>query len=138
VASRPAEVIGNGFAVWCLRFLYELDPPYNCFPSLHVAHSFVSALTCYRVNRGVGIAGAICAVLVGISTLFTKQHYILDVIAGILLAWAAYAIFLRRYPRSEVPDLERRLAPAFALCIIGIVVLALAGFWIAYRFTANT
>jgi hypothetical protein len=44
-----------------LRFLYSSDPPYNCFPSLHAAHSFVSALTCYRVHRGVGIAAVLGA-----------------------------------------------------------------------------
>ena len=137
MAPRPAEVIGKGFVVWCLRFLYELDPPYNCFPSIHVAHSFVSALTCYRVHRGVGIASAIAASLIGISTLFSKQHYILDVIAGILLACAAYAVFLRSYPRNEIPDLDRRLAPVFALCIIGVVVLALAGFWVAYQLSGE-
>jgi len=137
MASRPAEVIGKGFAVWGLRFLYDADPPYNCFPSLHVAHSFVSALTCYRVHRGVGISAGICASLVGLSTLLTKQHYILDVLAGILLAWGAYAIFLRSYPRDDIPDLERRLAPVLALCIIGIVVLALAGFWVAYRLSGE-
>jgi membrane-associated phospholipid phosphatase len=137
MASRPAEVIGKGFAVWCLRFLYELDPPYNCFPSLHVAHSFVSALTCYRVHRRLGIAAMVCASLVGLSTLFTKQHYILDVIAGILLAFAAYALFLRSYPRHDIPDLDRRLAPLLALCIVAILAIALGCFWIAYRFNEN-
>lgn len=100
VAPRPAAVTGEGFAVQGLRFLYGADPPYNCFPSLHVAHSFVSALACYRVHRGVGIAAALCATLVGVSTLYTKQHYVLDVVAGILLAGVAYAVFLRRSPRG--------------------------------------
>jgi hypothetical protein len=40
-APRPEDVAGEGFMVWGLRFLYDADPPYNCFPSLHVAHSFV-------------------------------------------------------------------------------------------------
>lgn len=56
-------MVGEGFAVWGLRALYRADPPCNCFPSLHVAHSFVSAL-------------------VAMSTVFIKQHYVLDVIAG--------------------------------------------------------
>jgi membrane-associated phospholipid phosphatase len=137
MAPRPAEVIGKGFMVWGLRFLYGADPPYNCFPSLHVAHSFVSALTCYRVHRRVGIAAMICASLVGLSTLFTKQHYILDVLAGILLACAAYALFLRTYPRHEVPDLDRRLAPVLALCIVAILAIALACFWVAYNFSGT-
>jgi membrane-associated phospholipid phosphatase len=133
VAPRPVELIGEGFAVWGLRFLYSADPPYNCFPSLHVAHSFVSALTCYRVHRGMGIAATLCAALVGVSTLYTKQHYVLDVIAGIFLACVAYAVFLRDYPRERVPELERRLAPVFALCVIGILGIAFACFRVAYK-----
>jgi hypothetical protein len=38
VAPRPASYSGEGFGVWGLRALYGSDPPYNCFPSLHVAH----------------------------------------------------------------------------------------------------
>ena len=45
VAPRPETISGDDFASWGLRFLYDADPRYNCFPSLHVAHSFVSALT---------------------------------------------------------------------------------------------
>ncbi|HEX7184019.1 MAG TPA: phosphatase PAP2 family protein [Thermoanaerobaculia bacterium] len=132
-APRPAKVLGEGFAVWGLRFLYSADPPYNCFPSLHVAHSFVSALACYRVHRGVGIAAALCASLVGLSTLYTKQHYILDVIAGIFLACVAYIVFLRNDPRAEIPELERRLAPVLALGIIGILGLVVVCFWVVYQ-----
>lgn len=133
VAPRPAKVIGEGFVVWGLRFLYSADPPYNCFPSLHVAHSFVSALTCYRVHRGVGIATALCASLIGISTLYTKQHYILDVIAGIFLAYVAYFVFLRSYPRGEIPELDRCLAPVLALGTIGALGFGAACFWVVYQ-----
>ena len=137
MAPRPAKVIGEGFVLWGLRFLYSADPPYNCFPSLHVAHSFVSALTCYRVHRGVGVAAGLCASLIGVSTLYTKQHYILDVIAGIFLACVAYVVFLRNYPRKEIPELDRRLAPVFALGIIGILGLAFACFWVAYKMSGE-
>jgi membrane-associated phospholipid phosphatase len=133
VAPRPARVTGEGFHVWGLRFLYEADPPYNCFPSLHVAHSFVSALTCYRVHRGLGFAAIICGSLVALSTLFTKQHYILDVVAGIALAGIAYVAFLRNYPSGEIPATERRVAPFLALVVIGIVALCTACYWVAYR-----
>lgn len=133
VAPRPDKVMGDGFAVWGLRFLYDADPPYNCFPSIHVAHSFVSALACYRVNRTLGLVTLSCASLVAISTLFTKQHYVADVIAGILLALAAYAIFLRACSRASVPELHRRVAPVLALCVSAIVGLGVACYWGAYR-----
>lgn len=129
LAPRPAETIaGDGFAVWGLNFLYEADPPYNCFPSLHVAHSFVSALASYRVHRGVGIAALAGAVLVGISTLFTKQHYVLDVGAGILLASVAAAVFLRGVRRDQIPDGDRRAAPALAIVVAAIVIAMLGAY----------
>jgi membrane-associated phospholipid phosphatase len=137
MAPRPAKVFGEGFAVWGLRFLYSADPPYNCFPSLHVAHSFVSALACHRVHRGVGIAAGVCASFVGVSTLYTKQHYILDVLAGVFLACMAYVIFLRNAPGEEIPELERRLAPVFAAGIIGTIGLVVACAWVAYKMSGE-
>lgn len=137
-APRPAKVVGEGFAVWGLRALYSSDPPYNCFPSLHVAHSFVSALTCYPVNRCVGSVAMVCAALVALSTLFTKQHYVVDVVAGVFLALIAYAIFLGRYSPERTPTLDRRAAPALALCIVGLVAAGLAGSWLAYRWMGET
>ena len=138
IAPRPDVVAGEGFAVWGLRILYDADPPYNCFPSLHVAHSFVSALACYRVHRTLGIVAVGCAAIVALSTLFTKQHYVADVIVGALMAVAAYAIFLRSFPRERVPDLDRRLAPVFALGVMAIALAGLAGFWIFYTVTLQS
>ncbi len=138
VAPRPDTVIGSGFGVWGLRFLYDADPPYNCFPSIHVAHSFVSALACYRVHRQLGVIAILCAVLVALSTLFTKQHYFADLVAGILLAVAAYGIFLRGSARENVPELDRRVAPVLAFCVGGIVSVGVAGFWLAYRLRVLT
>jgi membrane-associated phospholipid phosphatase len=137
IAPRPAGVAGESFVVWGLRFLYSADPPFNCFPSLHVAHSFVSAAACSRVHRGVGLAAAACATLVGVSTLYTKQHYVLDVVAGVLLAAGAAAVFLRPALREGVPEIDRRAAPALALGVAGVVALAGACFWIAYRLGAG-
>jgi membrane-associated phospholipid phosphatase len=131
-APRPESVTGEGFAVWGLRFLYEADPPYNCFPSLHVAHSFVSAFAAYRVNRTLGFVAILFAALVALSTLFTKQHYVADVVAGTLLALVAYAIFLRGYSRANIPELHRRVAPYLALVVAGIVIFFGAVYWVAY------
>jgi membrane-associated phospholipid phosphatase len=133
VAPRSDDrVVGDGFAAWSLRFLYASDPPYNCFPSLHVAHSFVSAFASYRVHRGLGIAAAGGAFLVGISTLFTRQHYVLDVVSGIGLAAVAAAVFLRGVGREDVPELDRRAAPALAVIVAAIVLLCLGCYRVLY------
>ena len=134
MAPRPADVPGPGFSAWSLRLLYSIDAPHGCFPSLHVAYSFVSALTCYRVHRSVGIIAALWAAIIGVSTLFTKQHYAVDVIAGALEAYVAYALFLRTYPREAVSEDDRRRAPVRAMGVIGIFALMVAGYWVAYKF----
>jgi membrane-associated phospholipid phosphatase len=127
-APRPASVTGTGFAVWGLRALYGADPPYNCFPSLHVAHSFVSAWTCHRVHRGLAHCATLVAALVALSTLFTKQHYVLDVVAGVMLAAIAWWVFLRKLPVVE----NDRVAPAVAMLVAAIVLIGMAGYWVVY------
>jgi membrane-associated phospholipid phosphatase len=114
-APRHDKVIVDSFFAWTLQAIYSSDIRYNCLPSLHVAQCFLAALICYRVHRGVGAVAGVWAFLVGLSTLYTKQHYILDVIAGAILASGAYLAILRDYRRESIPELERRLAPLLAL-----------------------
>jgi membrane-associated phospholipid phosphatase len=131
-APRPPRVVGEGFAVWGLRALYSSDPPYNCFPSLHVAHSFVSAFASRRVHRVVGNTATACAALVALSTLFTKQHYVVDVIGGVVLALIAQAIFLAGDPRERIPAFDRQVAPALAAALVGVITLGVIGSWFVY------
>ena len=133
IAPRPEEVNGGGFAAWGLRGLYGADPPYNCFPSLHVAHSFVSALACRRIHRGLGVVALIFAGLVALSTLFTKQHYVVDLVAGIFLATVACGFFYRDLPKNLDDHLQQRVAPTIAGGLAGIILLGVVGFWLIYR-----
>lgn len=130
IAPRPQRFVGTGFAVWGLRALYSSDPPYNCFPSLHVAHSFVSALTCYRVHRGLAHVAMVCASLVAMSTLLTKQHYVVDLIGGVLLAAISWWVFLRKAPRVD----DERAAPAVAMFVAALVLLGIGCYWLFYVF----
>lgn len=75
--------------------IFSTDTPFNCFPSLHAAVSTICFYTWYeysrvRVSRTteiVAIATFVIAAGVVLSTLFIKQHYVVDEIAGIILAW---------------------------------------------------
>jgi membrane-associated phospholipid phosphatase len=133
ILPRPVGEIGTGFFAWFLRGVYEADAPRNCFPSLHVATVVVAALSIRRMDRGVGLAALVWAALIALSTLFTKQHYVTDVITGTLLAGAAYAVFLRNCPVEPVSESDRRGAPVLLLGLIGIYALVVAGLWVAYR-----
>ena len=84
---------GNAFAS-AMYAHYASDPSFDCFPSLHAAVATICWYAWHRYARekktvavraiaaGMLVVG-ICVVL---STLFVKQHYIADEIAGILLA----------------------------------------------------
>lgn len=132
IAPRPDAVPGDGFGAWGLRALYDGDPPYNCFPSIHVAHSFVSALACHRVHRRLGVVTLACAAVVALATLLTKQHYVADALGGMGLALLAQAVWLRGYPRANVPEEVTRVAPALAVCVGAFMATCLAGAWMIY------
>jgi len=80
-------------------------------------------------------ARAACAGLVALSTLFTRQHYILDVVAGFALAYAAYVVFLRSSSRDDV-RLSIALAPTLAVDVAALVVGMITGYWTVYRIVA--
>jgi membrane-associated phospholipid phosphatase len=87
-------LVGNPFAS-AMYAHYAEDPSFNCFPSLHAA---VATITFYawhryaqllrsRIVRGISIVMLLVGIGVVLSTLFVKQHYIADELAGVLLAW---------------------------------------------------
>ena len=60
--------------------------------------------------------------------MFTKQHYVADVLAGVLLAWLAWRLFLRGYSSPTIPRCEKRAAPVLLLATIGCWSIVVAGF----------
>lgn len=128
----------SGFAEWSLQLFYDIDQPYGCFPSLHVAYSFVGALACYRIHRGVGIAAALWSVLIGLSTVYTKQHFVVDAIAGGIMGVAAYWLFLRGRPRQPVADDLKRHALRRSIYVIAAYLVVIGGFWTAYQLGLGT
>lgn len=88
--ETPSEIL--------LNFIYYVDLPTNCFPSLHVAVSMVSALAIYHKKGLNGIWALLLGTLISLSTLFTKQHYFVDVISGLLLAiFTYYGFYVEAY-----------------------------------------
>jgi membrane-associated phospholipid phosphatase len=86
---------GNFFAQ-AMYAHYAADPSFNCLPSLHAAVATICAYAWYRyarlhpgrVTQLIAVAMFVEAAAVVLSTLFVKQHYIADELAGIALAWA--------------------------------------------------
>jgi membrane-associated phospholipid phosphatase len=81
-----------------LQFLKAADARGNAFPSLHVAFAAFTAGVIARELRDLGAPAWVrtgnwlwCAAIV-YSTLATRQHVLIDVVGGLLLAWAAWVI----------------------------------------------
>ena len=59
----------------------------DCFPSLHTAHTLVAMIYAYKyLKKFFSIPFCIWGSLLIISTVYCRHHYVIDVVAGILLA----------------------------------------------------
>ena len=82
---RP-ELLQLENPLWKAMFglVYQQDAPGNTFPSIHVAVTVLLALR-MRMRR-LGLLWLPWASLVCLSTLTVKQHYVIDVLGGIVVA----------------------------------------------------
>lgn len=82
---RPTLLEG-GFLNNIINIIYLSDRPFNCFPSLHVLGTyFVMRYTKKESNRYIYYYTQGVGFLIILSTLFIKQHFILDAVASIIM-----------------------------------------------------
>ena len=81
--SRPI-IIGDDVFSNMIRSIYENDRPVNCCPSLHVALALICSIWGCRVSENKILKSTVIIVgyLIILSTLFIKQHVIIDVIVA--------------------------------------------------------
>ncbi len=91
-----------GFGAYVFRTIQGSDPPINCLPSSHCAMALLSALSLRRTNRVLGPWLLVTAAAIGAATVLTRQHYVVDVVAGYALGAAAFILWHpHRSPRAE-------------------------------------
>ena len=89
----------DGFSGQLINLFQKICKPYGNFPSMHVALS-VPVVGANYIAAGpyAGSFTLVWAILIALSTLFTKQHYILDVLAGlvggILIYFVTYSLMI--------------------------------------------
>lgn len=77
------------FSGYVTALIYTLDTPENLFPSIHCLESWLclrNAFAMKNVSKGYKWGMATFSLLVMASTLLVKQHVLLDIPAGILMA----------------------------------------------------
>ncbi len=94
--SLPRDfATGDGLTATAFQSLYAIDSSANCFPSLHVALAWIAAIAVLNERKSFGFVVCFWAMLITLSTMTTKQHYFIDVIAGLVLA-ALFTVLLAR------------------------------------------
>ena len=94
----------NSLSERFLGLVQSIDRGGNCFPSMHVSVATLAALHVYN-NVPLGAALlfwtlAASLILISLSALFTKQHYLVDLPAGFALAVAIYSLHSLLYGRT--------------------------------------
>ena len=93
--TLPRDPISGGVFEWLLNMIYTMDSPYNLLPSMHCLLSWLIAREMMGMKefRPVVKWGAVVfSFMVFASTVFTRQHFIIDIPAGMLLAEIALLI----------------------------------------------
>ena len=91
---RPTEFARDNFCVDIVKALYNFDTNTNVCPSLHVIGSFAVLFTTWNCKklRSFKFQAVLVplTVLISISTVFLKQHSIVDIYAALILCAVAY------------------------------------------------
>jgi membrane-associated phospholipid phosphatase len=78
-----------------LAFVQKFDARSNCFPSMHVS---VATLTAFHAMTNIPnafVVATIFVLLIAASCVLTKQHYLIDLPAGLVCGWLSFQLFLR-------------------------------------------
>ena len=101
---RPQVFPRENFPTTLIAALYHIDTNTNVFPSVHVVGSVGAALAVWdsprlRSHPLPRLGVPVLAALICVSTLFIKQHSVLDVAGGLVLSLlAAVPIYRRKRP----------------------------------------
>jgi len=102
---RPQTFPRDNFFTDLVKGLYKTDTSTNVFPSIHVFNSIcvhigIAKNKVLRKKPIIVNCSFILMVLIILSTMFIKQHSVLDVLSGILMAIVLYPVF---YVHNIIP-----------------------------------
>jgi membrane-associated phospholipid phosphatase len=88
--------------------LRQSDTPASCCPSLHVSSVYLSSFIFLDDQKKKFPFFFVWGTLIALSTLTTKQHYLIDVVAGLIMAIVFYYVFHRWIPYKAATELGQK------------------------------
>lgn len=109
---RPLVFPRQNLLTQVVAFFYRIDTSTNVCPSLHV----VGSMAVWYAARDAGLFSRrlyrmffnLTTLLICLSTVFLKQHSVLDVAAGLVLSALVYRLVYRPGREDRVPAASRR------------------------------
>lgn len=95
--KRPILTKSN-WSTRILQMVYRNDGDYNAFPSGHVSQTSLICLFYGHLYPNLAWLWISMVIVVILSTLFTRQHYLVDPFGGLVIAWVGYRFGLYLYP----------------------------------------
>tara|TARA_Y100000310_G_scaffold150201_3_gene149644 strand:+ start:18832 stop:19485 length:654 start_codon:yes stop_codon:yes gene_type:complete len=111
---RP-ELIPQTLSEEFLMWTYNIDGANNTFPSTHVSYAFLMMLTAADTQKAklypiLKYCFILWAVMITISTLLLKQHYIADVVSALILTGLIYKAMSNYYIKRKQNFEARRIS----------------------------
>ena len=96
---RVTDITGNDICAWIIRKIQAADTPNNVCPSIHVSTAVIIGYQIRKIlknNGKLGVLFSLWSAGICISTMLVKQHSIIDVVCGIVLAYAILFLFNKK------------------------------------------
>ena len=103
---RPQSFERDNIFTYMVSLLYQTDTSTNILPSIHVYNSIAVMIAVarakeFRKHKLVSIAMQVLGVLIILSTVFLKQHSVVDVMLALILAAVVQLVVYRRTNEQE-------------------------------------
>lgn len=82
-----------------IRYYYSIDRPLNLFPSNHVSFATLANLCLAKISRPLAYLVSPLTVAIILSTVFIKQHVVVDIIGGLTVAFCSFEHVFRKHKK---------------------------------------
>ena len=110
---RPEVFTRDNFCIELVKRIYQTDTPTNVLPSLHVYNSiccYIAISHCEKLqhSRLIQKGSLVLSILIILSTMFLKQHSVVDVVAACVMAYFMYSLIYAQ-EGAKSPRLARQV-----------------------------
>lgn len=106
ISLRPTTITRDNIFVTLTKGIYSADTSTNVFPSIHCFNSLAVCTAIwhnktFRKHLSIPIGSTVLCILIILSTMFVKQHSVIDVIGAFLMFLVLYVpLYLLPYYKS--------------------------------------